>query len=444
MKFDLIVIGGGPGGYVAALEAARLGKTVALAEEREVGGTCLNRGCIPTKALLRAARVLRESREGKSLGVGTSAAGYDIVAMHGRAVEVTEHLRGGVEGLLARAKVTVLRGRGFIEEAGIVSVDGERHEAGDIIIATGSNPAIPPIPGIDCAGVVTSDELLGNGVDCKRLIIIGGGVVGVEFAQIYHDLGCEVTIIEAAPRLLPSLERELGSGLAMAFKKRGIEVFPGAVVSGVERDGGELICRYLQKEKQCEARGDLVLVSTGRRPNTAGLWAEGLGLDTERGFIPVDADGRTSVAGIWAIGDVVLGGTQLAHAAEAQGRNAVRAICEQPMAKRVALIPGCVFTEPEIATVGLTADEAKARGIEVKTVKNLTSANGKAVIEGADRGFVKLVSGADGQLLGAQLMCPHASEMIGGLTAAIGCGLTLEQLEQTVFPHPTVSETIIG
>ncbi|MEG1874822.1 MAG: dihydrolipoyl dehydrogenase [Angelakisella sp.] len=445
-SFDLIIIGGGPGGYIAALEAAALGKSVALVEEREVGGTCLNRGCIPTKALLRAADTYREFLQSAELGIVAKQVSYDMAGIHHRVEVVTGQLRGGIEQLLDKAKVTMLHGRGTIPRPGVVEVDGVCHSTDAILIATGSSPAKPPIPGIDLPGVVSSDALLTHGgVDCKRLVIIGGGVVGVEFAQVYSDLGCQVTILEAMPRLLPPMERELSQNLAMIFKKRGIALHTGAMVNEIAQAEGELVCRYTEKEQQQEVTADTVLVCTGRVPNTKGLCGEGVELYLQRGYIPVDPAYKTAVDGIYAIGDVVLGGIQLAHAAEAAARNVVSLLYGGGSMKSMEPMPACIFTRPEIASVGLTADEAKAAGIAVTVKKSLTSANGKALIEGADRGFVKLLFAADTQqLLGAQLMCPHASEMLGGLTAAIVAGMTRVQLESTIFPHPTVSETMIG
>ncbi|MEG2073998.1 MAG: dihydrolipoyl dehydrogenase [Angelakisella sp.] len=445
-KFDLIVIGGGPGGYVAALAAAKLGKKVALAECRQVGGTCLNRGCIPTKALLRAAHLYRQAKDGEELGISVRGASYSMTAMHKHTDEVTGQLRGGIEALLSRAKVTLLHGKATIKAANTVSVDNSDYAADSIIIATGSSPAAPPIAGSTLAGVVNSDALLTNGgVDCRRLTIIGGGVVGVEFAQIYNDLGCEVTIIEALPRILPPMDRELSQNLAMIFKKRGVAIHTGAMVSEITQGDDGLVCRYTEKDAICTVASDCVLICTGRIPNTRGLCADGVDLQMQRGYIPVNESFETAVHGIYAIGDVVLGGIQLAHAAEAAGRNAVAAIYGQSPAKVMTTVPSCVFTNPEIASVGITADEAKASGTEVYAVKNLTSANGKSLIEGADRGFVKLIFASDSnKLLGAQLMCSHASELVGGLTAAINLGITEQQLTAAIFPHPTVSETIIG
>lgn len=444
-QFDIFVIGGGPGGYVAALEGAKQGQRVALAEADMVGGTCLNRGCIPTKSLLRSARLYRECCNGGELGVTAREVSYSMEGMHSQAEKVMTQLRSGVEGLLERARVTVIRDRATVAAPGVVEAGGQQYMAKNIIIATGSSPARPPIKGLELPGVVTSDQMLETIVDCKRLVIIGGGVVGVEFAQIYGDLGCQVTVLEAAPRLLPSMDRELAASLAMTMKKRGIELHTGAMVQMIDREGEGLCCRFTEKEQERTVSADRVLVCTGRVPNTAGLFPQGMELNMQRGYIPVDSSFSTAVPGIYAIGDVVLGGMQLAHAAEAGAKNAVSAICGRAPEKVMAQVPGCVFTQPEIASVGLTADEAKTAGRSVTATKGLTSANGKAVIEGADRGFVKLIADSEtGVLLGAQLICPHASEMVGGLAAAINSGMTLEQLRGTIFPHPTVSETIIG
>lgn len=443
-QYDLIVIGAGPGGYVAALEAAALGKSVAVVERREVGGTCLNRGCIPTKALLRAARTYHEAGHSEDLGITASDVKCDIEAMYRRVGEVTATLRGGIEALFQRGKVEVLRGAGRIEGEGKVSVDGAEYTADHILLAVGSKPARPPIPGLDLPGVFSSDELLqGQGADAKRLVVIGGGVVGVEFAQVFSDLGREVTILEALPRILNNMDREISQNLGMILKKRGVAVHAGAAVSEIAAENGELICRYTEKDVPSEVRADCVLVCTGRRPETEGVFVPGVGPELDRSYIHVDECFETTMQGVYAVGDIVAGGIQLAHAAENQAKNAVRAMFGEKPLKNLSVIPACVFTDPEIACVGITADEAKAEGRTVTVRKRLTSANGKALVEGAERGFAKLVfDGESGPLAGAQVMCPHASEMIGGLAAAIVAGLTEEQLGRTVFPHPTVSEIL--
>lgn len=443
-QFDLIVIGAGPGGYVGALEAAGMGKKVAVVERREVGGTCLNRGCIPTKALLRASRVYREAKEGEGLGVTVSGISYDMTAMHQRVGQVTATLRGGIEALFKKGKITTLQGTGRIEREGVVSVDGVEYGAEHILLAVGSKPARIPIPGLDLPGVVTSDEMLEGVVECRHLAVIGGGVIGVEFAQVYNDLGIEVTIIEALPRILNNMDKEISQNMSMILKKRGVGVHVGCAVSEVAAEDGQLVCRFVEKEKPTEVRADRVLVCTGRRPETEGVFAEGVGPALTRGYVTVDGHYATSMPGVYAVGDIVAGGVQLAHAAESEAKNAVHHMFGQGLDKDVSVIPGCVFTDPEIATAGITQDEAKASGREVYVKKNLTSSNGKSVVEGAERGFAKLVFDAQThKLVGAHVMCPHASEMIGGLTAAIVNGLTEEQLGATVFPHPTVSEILM-
>lgn len=445
-QFDLIVIGAGPGGYTAALEAAALGKRVALCEKDEVGGTCLNRGCIPTKALLRAAHTYKAAAEGAAIGVQADGLRCEFGALFGYVEATTARLREGVEQLLARGKVTLLRGTAVLEAGRVVRVGEERCSAQHVLLAAGSRPASPPIPGSGLPGVVTSDDLLaGRGADCGSLVIIGGGVIGAEFAEIYTALGRRVTVLEMAPRLLPTLDREIGQNLAMILKKRGAEIVAGAAVREIASADGGLCCRYEVKGETREASGERVLICTGRVPCTSGLLGEEVELGSERGYIPVNERFETRVAGVWAVGDLVLGGVQLAHVAEAQAKNAVRAMFGAPGVKMLSAVPACVFTDPEIACAGLTADEAKAAGHAVTVKKSLTSANGRAVLEGAERGFAKLVFDAqDDRLLGAQLMCPHAGEMIGGLTAAINAGLTAAQLRAAVWPHPTVSEILGG
>lgn len=444
--FDLCVIGAGPGGYIAALEAAKCGKTVALIENGAVGGTCLNRGCIPTKALLRAANVYHAAVCGEALGIHAERLSYDMAQMHARVDTVTAQLRDGIAQLLTKAAVTLLHGTAQIVAPHTVTVGDETVTAENILIATGSSPAAPPISGIDLPGVVNSDRLLTQGgVDCKKLMIIGGGVVGVEFAQIYSDLGCEVTILEAMPRLLPPLEREFAQNLSMIFKKRGVAVHTGATVNEIVQTGTALTCHFTEKDVPAQVSGDCVLVCTGRTPNTKGLCADALDLHLQRGYVPVNDRYETAVSGIYAIGDVVLGSIQLAHAAEAAARNFVHLLYDDSRVKNTEWIPSCVFTQPEIACVGLTAEAAKAANIAVTVRKSLTSANGKALVEGAERGFIKLIFDTKTQTLcGAQLMCSHASEMVGGLAAAMSAGMTQAQLDCTVFPHPTVSETILG
>lgn len=444
-RYDLIVIGAGPGGYKAALQAAKLGKKVALFEKDKIGGTCLNRGCIPTKTLLRSTRIYEEVKESKACGVVAENVAYNMEQSHKHMQEVICTLRCGINSLLKKQKVELIPHHAMVLSSNIVEAEGVRYETENILLATGSKSLIPSIPGIDTEGIHTVDYFLEQPVEAKSLIIVGGGVVGVEIAQIYRRLGCKVTMIEGMQRLLPSLDREIGQSIAMNYKKQGMTIITNAMVSTFESSENGVVCHYTAKNGDVlQEEAEKVLICIGRKANTEGLVAEGVDLQMERGFIPVDGRYETAVKGIYAVGDIVLGGTQLAHVAEAQGVNAVQTMFGELSHKNTHYIPACVFTEPEIATVGMSADEAKEKGLTVYNVKKLTSANGRSLIEEAERGFVKLlVEKESDQILGAMIMCTHAGEMIGGLTLAIAKKTTLRELEHTVFPHPTVSETIV-
>ena len=428
MSYDIAIVGGGPGGYTAAEEAAARGRSVVLFERDLVGGTCLNRGCIPTKALLH-----------------DSAPGADFSAIHARKQAVVTQLREGIEKLLKQLKVTVVRGVATITAPGVVECDGQTFEAHDIVVATGSVPASIPVLGIDLPGVYTSNELLeGEGVALSSLVIVGGGVIGVEFATMYAQLGARVTVLEATQRILPPLDREIAQRVTMHLKKRGVAVEASARVTGIEGEPGSMRVHYTDKrgnEKLTEAKG--VLVACGRRANTEGLFSPEVTPELLRGALVCDEAGRTGVEHLWAIGDVVAGNIQLAHVAEAQGRNVVASICgeEPPMDMRI--VPSCVYTSPEVASVGLTEDEAKAEGISVRTGKALTGANGKCLVEGSESGYVKLVANAETDaILGAQLVCPRATDLVAELALAISLGCTATQLAHVIHPHPTVSELV--
>ena len=428
MSYDVAIVGGGPGGYTAAEEAAARGLSVVLFERDLVGGTCLNRGCIPTKALLHDA-----------------APDASFEAIHVRKQAVVEQLRSGIEKLLKQRKVDVVRGQATIVSSGVVQCDGQTYEVRDIVVATGSVPATIPVPGIDLPGVYSSNELLeGEGVELSSLAIIGGGVIGVEFATMYAQLGARVTILEAAERILPPLDREIAQRVAMHLKKRGVAVDASARVTAIEGEPGAMVVRYTDrrgKERQAEAEG--MLVACGRRANTEGLFAPGAAPELLRGALVCDDAGRTSVEHIWAIGDVIAGNIQLAHVAEAQGRNVIASICGGELPVDMRVVPSCVYTSPEAASVGLTEDEAKAQGIAVRTGKALTGANGKCLVEESESGYVKLVAEAEsGVILGAQLVCPRATDLVAELALAISLGCTAEQLARVIHPHPTVSELV--
>ena len=446
--FDLIVVGAGPGGYEAALHAAKLGLKTAVVERREVGGTCLNRGCIPTKALLHASTVYEEAKSGAALGVNAEGLTYDLSAMFAYKAQVVEKLRGGIESLFKAAKVTLLRGTGTLTATNTISVSGENegvYTAQNILLATGSVPARPPIPGLDLPGVMTSDELLaGEGGEFRSLIIIGGGVIGMEFATFYNDLGVDVTVVEGLDRLLPNMDRELGQNLAMIMKKRGVQVFTGAMVKDLTATETGIQVNFETKGKLQSVTGEKVLCAIGRSPYTAGLFAEGMAPEMDRRRIRVNEKFETSLPGVYAIGDVS-SPVQLAHVATAQGIYAVNEIAGKANEMDLSLVPGCVYVRPEIAAVGLTEAEAKDRGIPVKTAKALMSSNGRTVILSGDRGFMKLIAHAETKrLLGAQLMCTNASDMISQLSEAIANGQTPNHLLRAMRPHPTFEEALTG
>ena len=443
-EFDLVVIGAGPGGYETALAAAG-NMRVALVEKDLLGGTCLNRGCIPTKSLLHTAELLEAIRGSELFGIRHGEAGCDFAAMHERKDQVIRQLRDGIALRMKQKKVTVLEGAGTILDPHTVRVTGKEEtllKAERILIATGSRPAIPPIPGIDLPHVETSDSLLAKADSLyPRLLIIGGGVIGVEFASVFAALGSTVTIVEALPRLLGNMDKEIGQSLKMLMKKRGIQVHCDTRVQEIRETENGLQCVCLQGGNQLVLDADGILVCVGRKPFTDGLFGPGFGVAEERGRILVDEHFETSCPGLYAIGDVT-GGMMLAHAATAQGRCALAHMQGQPSPVSM-IVPACVYTNPEIATVGLTLEEAREKGLQADSRKYPMSANGKSLLSQQERGFIKAVYEKESlRLLGAQLMCARASDLISEMTQALVRGDTLPQLASVIRPHPTFSEGI--
>lgn len=444
MKFDIAVIGAGPGGYTAAAKAGALGKSVVLFEKSHLGGTCLNRGCIPTKALLHTAELYGELRGAERFGIKAEGMQVDYEVMHARKNEVVESLRGAVAKLLKSTKVQVVEGTAKVTGQGEITCNGEKYEAEHIIIATGSVPAVPPIPGSDLAGVYTSNDLLeGSGKSFDSLIIIGGGVIGVECASIYLNLGCKITIVEMADHILPPMEKEIAQRLTMKLKKLGATVETSCRVQQIAGEAGEMSVTYLDKKgAEQTVVGEAVLMATGRRAAIADLFAESVTPTIERGAIVADANGKTSIDGIYVIGDAVYGNIQLAHVAAAQGENVIDVICGGAPAIDMQVVPSCVYTYPEIASVGLTLDAAKAQGIEAAAKKLPTGTNGKSLIAGGENGFVKLVEAPDGTILGAQLVCDRATDIVGELAVAVKLGLNAQDIAATIHPHPTFVEMV--
>ena len=448
MDYQLIVIGAGPGGYTAALRAAALGLRTAVVECRQVGGTCLNRGCIPTKTLLHASQVYRDAVDGASMGVHAANATFDMGEIFAYKRGVSEKLRNGIHGLLKSAKVDLIEGVGRIAAPGQVDVtaaDGavSRYTTERILIATGSVNVRPPIPGLDLPGVMTSDELLEG---CDRLydslVIIGGGVIGVEFATFYRNLGCAVTLVEGMDRLLPNMDRELGQNLQQIMKKQGVEVLTNAMVQSLEQTESGLAVHVLQKGAEKTVTGEKVLCAIGRRAYWDGVFAEGMNPETRGKSLKVDENFQTSIPGVYAIGDAS-SAVQLAHVAAAQGTACVERMCGVADHIDLNVIPSCIYSTPEIAVVGITEAEAKEQGIPAVVGKCTMFGNARTVIEDPGRCFMKIVAHAEThEILGASLMCQHASDMISQISAAMVNHQTAEELRRVMRPHPSFEEAM--
>ena len=446
--YQLIVIGAGPGGYTAALRAAKLGLHTAIVERREVGGTCLNRGCIPTKTLLHASQVYSDAAEGARMGVHAGNISYDMGEIFAYKRSVSDKLRQGIHALLKGAKVDVVEGTAQITAPGEVTVtapDGAavQYTAERILAATGSVNVRPPIPGLELPGVMTSDELL-EGMDkpYESLVIIGGGVIGVEFATFYSNLGCRVTLVEGMANLLPMMDRELGQNLAQILKKKGVEVLTSAMVQSLEPAEGGLCVHLRQKDKDVAVTGEKVLCAIGRRAYFDGLFAPEMMPALNGKRLLVDENYQTSIPGVYAIGDAS-SAVQLAHVAAAQGTDCVERMCGSKGTTDLRVIPSCIYSAPEIAVVGLTEAEAKEQGIPAVSGKCTLFSNARTIIEDPGRCFMKLVGRTDTrEIIGAQLMCQHASDMISQISTAMVNHLTAEQLLSVMRPHPSFEEAM--
>ncbi len=447
-KLNVVIVGGGPGGYVAALKAAHLGLTVGLVEKDSLGGTCLNRGCIPTKALVKSAEVWRELNHAADFGLTAGELKFDFTAVMARKDRIVNNLVAGIEQLMKSNKIKVFNGLGQVSEAGKVRVSlaagGEEVlETDNIIIATGSVPARPPIPGSDLPGVMTSDETLADEDFPARIVIIGGGVIGMEFASIYNSFGAKVSVMEMLPGILPNVDEEFPRRAAPLFKRAGIDVYTKAAVKEIRQGQGELVVLVDDGKGGKELACDKVLISTGRRPSLSGIDTAALGLQVERGALVVDQSMRTGVPGIYAIGDAA-GGIMLAHVASAEGIVAAENCAAQESRIDYRVVPNCIFTYPEIAGVGLTEQEAKAQGIPYKVSKFPFTANSKAMTLGENAGTVKLIAHAEtGVVLGGHLMGPHATELVHELALAVKQGLTGAEIAHTIHAHPTLSEAVL-
>jgi dihydrolipoamide dehydrogenase len=438
----VLVLGGGPAGYVAALRAAQLGARVTLVEAREIGGTCLNRGCIPTKAMVAAAERLRLARSSATYGIVAAEPKLDYAAMAAHRDAAAAQLRGGVEHLLSGRKVEVVQARGRLAGPRALELDDGRVVEGDaIILATGSEPSWLPVFPINDPRVVSSDGILLLWELPRRLLVVGGGVIGCEFAAIFAELGSQVTVVELLDQLLPGEDKRTGRTLQQAFKKRGIESRLKVSAEGVSSSAGGV---NLTLSSGDELQADVVLVSVGRRPVARDMGFEEAGVEVDRrGFIVADESLRTAVAGVFAAGDAA-GPPLLAHWAYYQGALAAEnAVTGSSLTVDRRVVPNCVFTHPEVASCGLTEDRAAAEGIEVEIAHVRFNGNSKAVIEGEDDGFVRIaVEKASGVVLGASLVGPKATELVHELALAAQNRLPLEAVWRTIHAHPTLSEAV--
>jgi dihydrolipoamide dehydrogenase len=449
--YDIAIIGGGPGGYVAAIRAAQLGARVALVEKERVGGTCLNHGCIPTKALLWSAEVLRLAQEGARFGVrGAEGARPDFARMQQRKAEVVETLVGGVEKLLQGHAVRLFPGTAVLDDPRTVRVlprpGGEEavFQAGHVILATGSEPTPLPVPGADRPGVLDSRDMLQLPEIPARLVVVGAGVIGMEMAVLFRLLGSQVTVVEMLPNILPPVEPELARRFTVTVRQMGIALQLGARVTEIAAgEDGRLGVFFERKKGREAAWGDKVLVATGRRPTPGGLDLERLGIARNGRAIAVNEHLETSVPGVYAIGDCT-GGALLAHRASYHGEVAVENALGHARPADEHAVPYCVYTWPELAGVGLTLEQARAAGRPCLEARFLFGANGRALTMGEPGGQVRLVYDAeDGTILGMHLLGPYVSELLAEATLAVQVRMKVKEMADTVHSHPTLSEALM-
>lgn len=443
---DLAIIGGGPGGYVAAERAGARGLNVVLFEKKELGGVCLNEGCIPTKTLLYSAKVYETALHGGKYGVTAGEVAFDFAKIMDRKNKVVRKLVAGVGAKMKAHKIEVVKGQAVITGRGAggiaIACEGKEYTAANVLICTGAEALVPPIPGIDKAGgtVLTNREILDLKERPESLVVIGGGVIGMEFASFFNSLGTEVTVIEMLPEILGGLDAGTSAMLRDIYAKKGVKFHLSCKVTEV--DGGK-VCFTDPSGAAQTVEGEKILMSTGRRAVTAGLGLENLGVIVERGGIKVDDRMRTNVPGVYAAGDVT-GFSMLAHTASRESEVVVNNLTGGNDRMRYDAIPGVVYTNPEVACAGLTAEAAKARGIVCRELKLPMAYSGRFVAENeGGAGLCKVVVGEKhGQILGIHMIGNPASEIIHSACIAIEAEMTVRELQEIIFPHPTVSEII--
>lgn len=444
MSYDVIVLGSGPGGYVAAIRASQLGLKTAVVEKAELGGICLNWGCIPTKALLKSAQVFEYMQHAEEYGLSVKDAKADFGAVVKRSRDTASQMSGGVTFLLKKNKVDVLNGTGKLKKGKKIDVDGKEYSAKHIIIASGGRSRELPNLKQDGKKVIGYREAMVLDKAPKKMIVVGAGAIGVEFAYFYNAMGTEVTIVEYMDRLVPVEDAEVSKELARNFKKAGIKIMTGTSVEAVDTKGSGVKVTVKDKKGTQELDADVVLSAVGVSANIEGIGLEDVGIKTEKGKITVDEFYKTNVDGYYAIGDVVPG-QALAHVASAEGIICVEKIAgEKPEPLDYNNIPGCTYCSPEIASVGYTEEAAKEAGYELKVGKFPFTASGKATAAGARQGFVKVIFDAKyGEFLGAHMIGANVTEMIAEVVAARKLETTGHEIIKSVHPHPTMSEAVM-
>ncbi|MCH5236795.1 MAG: dihydrolipoyl dehydrogenase [Muribaculaceae bacterium] len=445
MNADLIIIGAGPGGYETALKAAGQGKSVILFNGGRLGGTCLNEGCIPTKCLCRDAELISQFKNGSEFGIDDFSFSVDFNKIIARKKEVTDTLRQGVESLLNRAKVTVVNTTASFKDAKTVIADGEEYTAENIIIATGSVSKSLPIPGHDLECVMDSSRILEIEYIPASLTIIGGGVIGMEFASIFSQLGSKVTVIEFMKQILPPFDSDIAKRLKQTLSKKGINIITGAAAKEIrQNEFYEIEVVYDVKGKEEIVTSSDLLMAVGRTPNIKGLNLEAAGVNYSAKGIPVDDFMQTNVPGIYAIGDVNAR-MMLAHVATFQGDRALNVINRQPDKINFGIVPSAVFTVPECGMAGKTEEQCKSENIEIKIGTSFFRANGKALAMGEPEGLCKLIFRKDNeQLIGAHIMGLEAADLAQQCADLMNRETTLPELKEIIFGHPTVSEVILN
>jgi dihydrolipoamide dehydrogenase len=445
-SFDILIIGAGPGGYVAAIRAAQLGFKTALVEEKHLGGICLNWGCIPTKALLRTAEIYHYMTHAKNYGLSADNVGFDAQAVVKRSRDVAKRLSTGVGFLLKKNKVTVVDGRGRITAAGKVGVtkDGKavgEYSAKHIIVATGARPRV--LPGLEPDGkqVWTYFEAMVPQAVPKSLLVVGSGAIGIEFASFYRTMGAEVTVVEILEQILPVEDKEIADLARKQLTKSGMKIMTGAKVAALRKNGQSVTANIEAQGSKQEITVEKVISAVGVTGNVEELGLEELGVKTDKGVISTDGYGRTNIAGIYAIGDVA-GPPMLAHKGEHEGVicvEKIKGLDVHPLDK--SKIPGCTYCHPQVASVGLTEEKAKASGRDIRVGRFPFVGNGKAIALGEDQGLVKTIFDAKtGELLGAHMVGAEVTELVQGFVIAMNLETTEEELIHSVFPHPTLSE----